>query len=92
MRRYIALVHKEAQSDFGVSFPDFPGIVTAGVTLDEARCMAGEALMLHLKGLAADGGTAPEPSSLGQIMSNPENRVAVAILVPAGSPSGDGST
>ena len=27
---YIAYLHKEGKSDFGVSFPDFPGCVTAG--------------------------------------------------------------
>jgi predicted RNase H-like HicB family nuclease len=26
---YIAYLHKESKSDFGVSFPDFPGVVTA---------------------------------------------------------------
>jgi predicted RNase H-like HicB family nuclease len=26
---YIAYLHKEKKSDFGVSFPDFPGCVTA---------------------------------------------------------------
>ncbi|MBL0942631.1 MAG: type II toxin-antitoxin system HicB family antitoxin, partial [Alphaproteobacteria bacterium] len=34
---YIALIHKDKNSDFGVSFPDFPGCITAGKTLDEAR-------------------------------------------------------
>jgi predicted RNase H-like HicB family nuclease len=28
MRRIIALIHKEPDSDFGVSFPDFPSCVT----------------------------------------------------------------
>jgi len=36
MANYIALLQKEEDSDFGVSFPDFPGCVTAGRTLDEA--------------------------------------------------------
>lgn len=27
---YVALIHKEEGSDFGVSFPDFPGCITAG--------------------------------------------------------------
>jgi hypothetical protein len=31
MQAYIALVHKDKDSDFGVSFPDFPGVVTAGL-------------------------------------------------------------
>ena len=68
MRQYIALIHKDADSDFGVSFPDLPGCVTAGETLDEARDMAAEALALHLEGLAQDGEPLPEPSSLEAAM------------------------
>ena len=30
MRQYIALIHKEADSDYGVSFPDLPGVISAG--------------------------------------------------------------
>ncbi len=81
MRHYIGLIHKDADSDFGVSFPDLPGVVTAGTTLDDAREMAEEALSLHLEGMAEDGVAIPEPSSLEEIMSNPENRSGVAILV-----------
>lgn len=81
MRQYIGLIHKDADSDFGVSFPDLPCVVTAGTTLDDAREMAEEALALHLEGLAEDGEAVPEPSSLEEIMSDPENRLGVAILV-----------
>ena len=41
---YVAIIHKDHDSDFGVSFPDFPGCITAGLTLDEAKGMALEAL------------------------------------------------
>jgi predicted RNase H-like HicB family nuclease len=81
MTHYIALIHKDLDSDFGVSFPDFPGCVTAGATLDEARAMAEEALALHVEGMAEDGEPIPEPSSLEAIMSNPQNRDGVAVLV-----------
>lgn len=81
MRHYIALIHKDAESDYGVSFPDLPGCVTAGGTLDEARAMAAEALALHIRGLAEDGEAVPEPSSLEEVMSDPENSDGVAILV-----------
>ena len=81
MRPFIALIHKDADSDYGVSFPDLPGCITAGATLDEARAMAAEALALHLEGLAADGDPVPDPSSLQDIMSDAENRDGVAILV-----------
>lgn len=83
MRQYIALIHKEANSDFGVSFPDLPGCISAGTTLDDARAMATEALSLHLEGLAEDGEAAPEPSSLDDIMSDATNRDGVAVLIDA---------
>ena len=87
MRQYIALIHKDADSDYGVSFPDLPGVATAGSTLDEARDMAAEALALHLEGLAEDGEAVPEPSSLEAVMSSPENRDGVAVLIPAPGPA-----
>ena len=83
MRQFIALIHKEEGSDYGVSFPDLPGCVTAAADLDEARAMAEEALALHLEGLAEDGRAVPEPSSLEDVMADPENRSGVAILVAA---------
>jgi HicB_like antitoxin of bacterial toxin-antitoxin system len=33
---YIAYLHKDRSSDYGLSFSDFPGCITAGKTLDEA--------------------------------------------------------
>ena len=81
MRSYIGLIHKDADSDFGVSFPDFPGVITAGTTLDDARAMAQEALALHIEGMAEDGEAIPEASSLEDVMADPDNRSGVAILV-----------
>ena len=81
MTNYIGLIHKEADSDYGVSFPDFPGVVTAGTSLDDARAMAEEALCLHIEGMIEDGEPVPEPSSLQDVMADPENKNGVAILV-----------
>ena len=81
MRNYIGLIHKDADSDFGVSFPDLPGVITAGTSLDDARAMAEEALALHIEGLIDDGEAIPEPSSLEDIMADPDNQGGVAILV-----------
>ena len=83
MRNYIALIHKDPDSDYSVSFPDLPGVITAGKDLDEARAMAAEVLAFHLEGMAEDGEDIPEPSSLEEIMSNAENRDGVAVLIPA---------
>ena len=81
MANYIAIVHKEAKSDFGVSFPDFPGCITAGKNIDEAKDMAQEALTLHIQGMLEDGEQLPVPSRLEDIMSDPDYANAIAFLV-----------
>jgi len=81
MPTYIALIHKDADSDYGVSFPDFPGCITAGSTIDEAKDLAQEALAFHLEGLLADGDRIPAPSRLEDILADPQNADAVAFLV-----------
>jgi len=72
---YIAIVHKDENSDFGVSFPDFPGCITAGRTVEEAQTLAVEALALHIAGMAEDGEALPEPSTLDQIANTSGKRV-----------------
>ena len=68
MRNYIAVLHKDEHSDFGVSFPDFPGCITAGSTFEEAKERAREALPFHLEGLQTDGLPIPEPMNLDDAM------------------------
>jgi predicted RNase H-like HicB family nuclease len=68
---YIAYLHKDADSDFGVSLPDFPGCITAGKTLEEARRLAPEALALHIQGMREDGNDIPKPSALDDLASDP---------------------
>jgi predicted RNase H-like HicB family nuclease len=75
---YIAYLHKDKNSDYGVSFPDFPGCVTAGSTLEEARSMAAEALALHVAGMREDGEEVPEPSTLDDLRAHPAMKGAVA--------------
>lgn len=78
---YIAYLHKDRKSDFGVSFPDFPGCVTAGKTLEEARRMAVEALALHIRGRAEDDEAIPEPSTIDDVADDSAMKGAVAFLV-----------
>ena len=86
MTVYICLLRKEAGSDVGVDFPDFPGCITAGKTLDEARQMAVEALNAHVALMAGDGDLLPETSTLEECMALKENQDAVAFLVEIKSP------
>jgi len=61
---YPAIVHKEPGSDYGVSFPDFPGCITAGVDQADAALMAAEALGFHIEAMLADGEELPQPTRL----------------------------
>jgi predicted RNase H-like HicB family nuclease len=78
---YIAYLHKDRDSDFGVSFPDFPGCITAGKTLEEAHRMAAEALALHIAGMVEDGQEIPAPSTLDALADDPARKDAVSFLV-----------
>ena len=77
---YIAYLHKDKNSDYGVSFPDFPGCITAGSSLEKARSMAAEALAFHVAGMREDGETIPKPSTLADLRGDPAMKGAVAFL------------
>ncbi|MGE0238240.1 MAG: type II toxin-antitoxin system HicB family antitoxin [Parvibaculaceae bacterium] len=68
--RYVALIHKDKDSSYGVSFPDFPGCVSAGATVDEAVTNAIEALAFHVEGLVADGDPVPKPRPIEAIRAD----------------------
>lgn len=48
MTQFVGIIHKEKTSDYGVSFPDFPGCISAGKTMQEAYEMGREALRGHI--------------------------------------------
>ncbi|WP_119391354.1 type II toxin-antitoxin system HicB family antitoxin [Taklimakanibacter lacteus] len=75
--RYVALVHKDKDSSYGISFPDFPGCISAGNTVDEAVTNAVEALAFHVQGLEADGITAPSPRSIEAIRNDKSLRTVL---------------
>lgn len=70
--RYIAFIHKDPDSIYGVSFPDVPGCISAGDTIDEAVRNAVEALSGHIRLLEADGDPVPSPRDFDAIMNDPE--------------------
>ena len=81
MPSYIAIIHKDPESSFGVSFPDFPGCITAGDTLDEAFRQAHEVLPFHIRGMIEDGEAIPSPSTLEQVTADPDNAGGVPTIV-----------
>ncbi len=84
--RYIAFIHKDPDSAYGVSFPDVPGCISAGDTIDDAVHNAVEALSGHFRMLEADGGPVPSPRDFDAIMNDPElaedRQGAMTTIVP----------
>ena len=66
MIRYPAWIDGE-QGSYGVSFPDLPGIVAMGTTVDEALMHAEEALRDYVIEAERDGETIAPPSAIEQV-------------------------
>ena len=84
---YPVVLHKDPDSDYGVTVPDLPGCFSAGRSLDEALAMAKEAIELHLEGLIHEGQPIPHPGDIERHQQNPEFRGGTWALVaidPAG--------
>lgn len=87
---YIALLHKATPKSpsYGVIFPDFPGCVSAGKTVDEALRNAREGIVFHMEGMLENGELLPEPTPLETILSKLEYKTATACLIHVVPPSG----
>jgi predicted RNase H-like HicB family nuclease len=71
MAGYIALVHKDEGTSYGVSSPDVPGCISAGDTFEDAVALAAEALAFHFAGMREDGDPIPAPRSLEELKRDP---------------------
>ena len=94
MRPFIAIVHKDEDSIFGIAFPDAPGCFSAVNTLDELFPMAAEALDAWMEATLDTGGTLPERRDLSTIAGDPDwseafasAALVIALPVPASSVS-----
>jgi predicted RNase H-like HicB family nuclease len=73
MRYYFALVHKDADSAYGVQFPDLPGVFSAADEQGEIIAKAAEALQL-----SAEDENMPAPSTHEAIVARAEVRAELA--------------
>ncbi|WP_296572535.1 type II toxin-antitoxin system HicB family antitoxin [Phreatobacter sp.] len=72
MPSYIAIVHKDSDSCYGVQFPDVPGVFSAGDTIDEAVANAAEAIAFAAEDWEAlRESSFPAPRSIDQLRSDP---------------------
>jgi predicted RNase H-like HicB family nuclease len=57
-----AMIIEKGERNYSAYFPDLPGCIATGATLDEVKQRVREALELHLRGMREDGLPIPEPS------------------------------
>lgn len=87
MAHYIALIHKDADSCYGVSFPDVPGVFTAADTIDEAMQKAAEVLAFAAEDWPdLDGAEFPAPRTIDALRADPEFQDQAADAVIAAVP------
>ncbi len=70
--RYVALIHGDNEPGFGIGFPDFPGCVSDGDTVEEAIRRGREALAFHIESMAEDGEDIPCPRARSEIEADPD--------------------
>ena len=79
--RYPIVIHKDPNSDYGVTVPDIPGCFSAGETVEEAFDMAREAILCHIEGLLIDEESIPAPNSVEKYRTHPDFQNGIFMLV-----------
>lgn len=82
----VALIHEEQNRSYGVSFPDFPGCVSAASNLNDAIARAAVALAAHVKALGDNSQAMPVLRTLDDIRRTQELHEAIIAAVPVDMP------
>lgn len=86
-KHYIGIVEKDADSAFGMWFPDMPGCFPASDDFDDLPRVAAEILRQHVEALESNGRPVPEPRAMTEAMVDKDVRKATrtgatTMLVP----------
>lgn len=79
--KYPVVIHKDENSDYGVSFPDLPGCFSAGETIEEALTNAQEAAECHIEGILMDSEPIPVSSNIEKHKDNPDFKDGVWAII-----------
>jgi len=74
------VIHKDDDSDYGISVPDLPGCFSAGSSLEDALAGAREAIECHIEGLMQDGQPVPAPGSLEDNLADVEQPYQLGVV------------
>jgi predicted RNase H-like HicB family nuclease len=79
--RYPVVIHKDRDSDYGVTVPDLPGCFSAGDTADEALSNVIEAIECHIEGMLIDGEKIPQGRPIEHYRRKREFNTGIWALV-----------
>jgi predicted RNase H-like HicB family nuclease len=83
MAHFIAVIHKEPDSGYGISFPDVPGVIAIADTLDAALLEASAALGFAFEdweGILPVARTLDDLQSDNEFLANAKNAVVAAVF------------
>jgi predicted RNase H-like HicB family nuclease len=93
MKPYIAIVHKDPDSAYGLSFPDAPGCFSAADDIDDVFANASEAITLWTEAMIADRQKIPAPREFSELKRDPhwaESFADAALVIAVAAPRHDG--
>ena len=79
--KFPVVLHKDADSAYGVTVPDVLGCFSAGDTASQALENVQEALTLHFEGRVADGDALPQAQEVDVHMANPDYAAGVWAVI-----------
>ena len=79
--KYPVVIHKDENSDYGVTFPDLPGCFSAGQTIEEALANAQEAAECHIEGTLIDSEPIPVATNIENHKDNSDFKDGIWALV-----------
>ncbi|TBW33372.1 ribbon-helix-helix protein, CopG family [Siculibacillus lacustris] len=90
MAQAYALIH-EADGAFGISFPDFPGCVAGGDSVEDVLIRGRATLAFHVAGMVEDGAPMPLLRSHAGLRADPDfvadAEGATLVLIPVDLPT-----
>lgn len=84
-RSYPAIIDKDGNA-FGITFPDFPGCISAADSPEEAIQSGAEALSGHIAMMVEDGDPIPPPTPLTDVTWEADEQVVCVTLVAVAIP------
>lgn len=67
VRSFTAFFDKNRNGTYTVTVPSLPGLVTEGKNIENARVMAGDAILCYVEGLKKDREDIPEETETAQM-------------------------